>query len=71
MLHMVQLSVVLAGTVETFDHDGFKTGLAAKAGVAPEVISLTVTAASVNVVATITTNDASIASSVLVSVQAP
>ena len=43
----------MAGTVDSFDEDGFKAGLAAAVGVAPEDISVNVTAASINVVATI------------------
>jgi hypothetical protein len=50
---VVTIALTVAGTVDEFDEDGFKTGLASELGVAPEVISLTVTAASVNVVATI------------------
>ena len=43
----------MAGKMDSFDEDGFKAGLAAAVGVAPEDISVNVTAASINVVATI------------------
>ena len=60
----------MAGTVESFDEEAFRTNLATALGVAPEAISLAVTAASVNVLATIAAADASDAASVLSSVQA-
>ena len=48
----VQWEITVAGTVETFDQDGFKAGLASFAGVPPSAITLAVTAASVHVLAT-------------------
>ena len=64
MASVVQSTFVLAGTVESFDQESFKSNLAAGlSGVAPDDISLIVTAASVSVTATIRTQDATIAES--------
>ena len=51
----MKLSLTVAGTVETFDQEDFKTGLAASLNVTADAISLAVSAASVLVVATIAT----------------
>ena len=63
MASVVQSTFVLAGTVESFDQESFKSNLAAGlSGVEPDDITLIVTAASVSVTATIRTQDANIAS---------
>lgn len=51
----------MAGTPETFDGDGYKSGLATLLGVSVGQISLAVSAASVKVVSTISTTDVSAA----------
>ena len=49
----MSLVMTVAGTVESFDAANFKANLAASIGVAPAAVTLTVTAASVNVAASI------------------
>jgi hypothetical protein len=49
----VSLEMTVPGTVESFDAANFKANLAASIGVPPAAVTLTVTAASVNVVASI------------------
>ena len=53
MRPVVQLALVVAGAVETFDQDGFTASLASLAGAPPEAITLAVSAGSVHVLATI------------------
>ena len=50
---VVELALVAAGTVEAFDHASFKAKLAALLGVEPDALTLTVTSASLRVVASI------------------
>ena len=50
---VVELALVAAGTVEAFDHASFKAKLAASLGVEPDALTLTVTSASLRVVASI------------------
>ena len=66
----MQLGLTVAGTVETFDQDAFKTALAASLNVSSGAISLNVTAASVHVVATIVTTGESGAPAVATDVTA-
>ena len=69
---MVQLLATVAGTVDTFDQEGFKAGLAALVGygVTAADITLSVTAASVQVSATIEVTDQSSACAIAVALQA-
>ena len=60
---VVVLQFTTAGTVESFDKASFIAGLASAASIAPDDIFLNVTAASVNVVATMVTADEVSASS--------
>ena len=68
----MQLLATVAGTVDTFDQQGFKTGLAALVGygVTAGDITLSVTAASVQVSATIEVADQSSACAIAVALQA-
>ena len=69
---VIKMAVTVAGTVEAFDQDardGFTKGLADAVGVAPEVISLEVSAGSVVVDVTIVVDDASAASSLVDSLE--
>ena len=50
---VVELALVAAGTVEAFDQASFKAKLAASLGVEPDALTLTVTSASLRVVASI------------------
>ena len=50
---VVELALVAAGTIEAFDHASFKAKLAALLGVEPDALTLTVTSASLRVVASI------------------
>ena len=50
---VVELVLVAAGTVEAFDQASFKAKLAASLGVEPDALTLTVTSASLRVVASI------------------
>ena len=58
---MVEIELVLGGSVETFDADDFKVNLAASVGVDPEDVSLVVSAASILVVATFAVANESVA----------
>jgi hypothetical protein len=49
----IVLQATISGTVEGFDQEAYKSGLASILGISPAEISLTVTAASVRVIATI------------------
>ena len=61
ILAAVHFEATMAGTPETFDGDGYKSGLATLLGVSVGQISLAVSAASVKVVSTISTTDVSAA----------
>ena len=50
---VVELALVAAGTIEAFEHASFKAKLAALLGVEPDALTLTVTSASLRVVASI------------------
>eukprot|EP00964_Phaeocystis_antarctica_P000159 scaffold90_cov42-Phaeocystis_antarctica.AAC.1 len=63
------MQLTAQGTVEDFDQAGFQASLGAHLGVPPADIRLGVSAASVSVVATITFADASVASSVVDTLQ--
>ena len=66
----VTVSIVLSGTVDTFDADAYKANMAPLLeGVDPSDITLSVSAASVQVVAEIIAADASIADSVVTTIQ--
>ena len=65
----VVMQLTVQGTVEDFDQAGFQASLGAYLGVPPADIRLSVSAASVSVVATITFADASAASSVVDTLQ--
>ena len=68
----MELLATLPGTVDTFDREGFKAGLATLVGhgVTAADITLRVTAASVRVSATIQVADASSACAIAVALQA-
>ena len=59
---VVELALVAAGTVEAFDHASFKAKLAASLGVEPDALTLTVTSASLRVVASIDVDEEGAAS---------
>ena len=63
-LRTIEQTFILAGTVETFDRDGFRTNLATSLSVEPAAIALNVSAASVEVVSTITTTSQDVAAAV-------
>ena len=68
-LTQVEMQLAAQGTVEDFDQAGFQASLGAYLRVSPADISLDVSAASVNVKATITFADASAASGVVDTMQ--
>ena len=68
-LTQVEMQLTAQGTVQDFDQAGFQASLGAYLGVSPADISLDVSAASVNVKATITFADASAASGVVDTMQ--
>ena len=49
----IVLQATVSGTVEGFDQEAYKSGLASILGISPAEISLTVTASSIRVIATI------------------
>eukprot|EP00966_Prymnesium_polylepis_P089003 2059891-Prymnesium_polylepis.1 len=66
MAHVVTFAIVFAGTVESFDaaaRTSYINALAASANVAPSSITIVVSAASVEIAATIVTANAAQASS--------
>ena len=69
MLTQVEMQLTVQGTVEDFNQARFKSSLGAYVNVSPADISLDVSAASVNVKATITFADASAAGSVVDTLQ--
>ena len=62
---VVELTLIAAGSVEAFDQAGFKTRLAASLDVEPDAFTLTVTAASVRVIASMDAVDEVGAASVI------
>ena len=66
----VQLALTLAGTVDAFDQQGFRLGLAGVAGVALTAISLQVAAASVRVLTTIAVTGEAAAAALVLTLQA-
>ncbi len=59
---VVELALVVAGSVEAFDEDSFKDGLAESLGVNASALNLAVTSASLRVVASIDVDEAGAAS---------
>ena len=59
---VVELALVVAGSVEAFDEDSFKDGLAESLGVNASALNLAVTSASLSVVASIDVDEAGAAS---------